>query len=465
MSYVFRDVDFAHTEARNFLVENKTTLPTTAKEGQLVYIPDTKSLGLYTHDGWKLVGDIPGAAITPGSFRLYDDTDTYYTNISNGTLTANRTLTLPNGSCTLVAGTMVPTTTSITAGNGLTGGGTLAETRTITLGTPSTITASTTNSVTDTSHTHGISGFLPLTGGSLTGNVSMSSTTNLTVGAFTRLTSWANQLDGKAYVWHIHLDATGNAILGYTNDTGARSTVTLNHSHPYAPISYFDNTGTYQGLVGTSGYIRTPTNGIIPNVSGGSGNVGTSGWPFNSIYGNTIYEAGTALSSKYASRAISITAGNGLSGGGTLEATRTLTLGTPGTLTASTTNAVTSTSHTHSITGYLPLTGGTLTGNLNTVHHIIRQLVQSASTNLNTFVGAGYAGITTFFWNAANQPVTSGVLEVFYYNGAAFAPRGQGAAQVSLQRVTSWDGGGVWQRAYHDDDGTPYWSAWTKIGP
>jgi hypothetical protein len=44
-----------------------------------------------------------------------------------------------------------------------------------------------------------------------------------------------------------------------------------------------------------------------------------------------------------------ITAGNGLTGGGDLTANRTLTLGTPGTLTPSTSNAVTTSSHTHSI--------------------------------------------------------------------------------------------------------------------
>lgn len=48
---------------------------------------------------------------------------------------------------------------SISAGNGLTGGGNLTTNRTITLGTPSTITNSTTNSVSSTSHTHQISFF------------------------------------------------------------------------------------------------------------------------------------------------------------------------------------------------------------------------------------------------------------------------------------------------------------------
>jgi len=49
-----------------------------------------------------------------------------------------------------------------------------------------------------------------------------------------------------------------------------------------------------------------------------------------------------------------ITAGNGLTGGGNLTADRTITLGTPGTLTSTTTNAVTTSSHTHAISGFAP---------------------------------------------------------------------------------------------------------------
>ena len=47
---------------------------------------------------------------------------------------------------------------------------------------------------------------------------------------------------------------------------------------------------------------------------------------------------------------VDITAGDGITGGGDISATRTLTLGTPGTLTDATTNAVTATSHTHAVT-------------------------------------------------------------------------------------------------------------------
>jgi hypothetical protein len=54
----------------------------------------------------------------------------------------------------------------------------------------------------------------------------------------------------------------------------------------------------------------------------------------------------------------SVVAGNGLSGGGELNVNRTVTLGTPSTVTASTTNSTTSTSHTHNLdVNSLPLLG------------------------------------------------------------------------------------------------------------
>jgi phage-related tail fiber protein len=54
----------------------------------------------------------------------------------------------------------------------------------------------------------------------------------------------------------------------------------------------------------------------------------------------------------------SVVAGNGLSGGGELNANRTVTLGTPSTVTALTANITTSTSHTHNLdVNSLPLLG------------------------------------------------------------------------------------------------------------
>ena len=56
---------------------------------------------------------------------------------------------------------------------------------------------------------------------------------------------------------------------------------------------------------------------------------------------------GNAASATNCSR--SVIAGNGLSGGGTLTADRTVTLGTPGNITATSTNSVSTTSHTHNL--------------------------------------------------------------------------------------------------------------------
>jgi len=58
---------------------------------------------------------------------------------------------------------VVPVERTITAGNGLTGGGSLTTNRTLSLGTPSTISPNTTNNVTSTSHTHAVSGLVPST--------------------------------------------------------------------------------------------------------------------------------------------------------------------------------------------------------------------------------------------------------------------------------------------------------------
>lgn len=109
---------------------------------------------------------------------------------------------------------------------------------------------------------------------------------------------------------------------------------------------------------------------------------------------------------------ISITAGNGLSGGGTLAANRTITLGTPGTLNASTSNEVTSTSHTHNVTGFLPLTGGTLThASFGSALTISRNHASNASAityrnNSGVLGRAGFAtnGFILYFGENTSSP-------------------------------------------------------------
>lgn len=58
----------------------------------------------------------------------------------------------------------------------------------------------------------------------------------------------------------------------------------------------FTTDGAYLGFSKASGsYLRTPSSGLIPNVSGGSGNIGTSGWPFNYGYFKNLYINGVLL--------------------------------------------------------------------------------------------------------------------------------------------------------------------------
>ena len=142
-------------------------------------------------------------------------------------------------------------------------------------------------------------------------------------------------------------------------------------------------------------------------VSFSSDGVATAGFNGSGLFSTTAATADSTT--KVATAAFvqnnfterSITAGDGLTGGGTLATSRTLTLGTPTTLTTGTANAVTAASHTHEVTfpvtrvagrvgdvtlgisdiaalqttldgkaasshthSYLPLAGGTVSGNV-----------------------------------------------------------------------------------------------------
>ncbi|MDK1377087.1 MULTISPECIES: hypothetical protein [unclassified Sinorhizobium] len=81
--------------------------------------------------------------------------------VTNGNfIVGNGTTWVAESGATARASMGVPATTlTLTAGNGLTGGGDLSAARTFTLGTPSDITNSSTNSVTTTSHAHAL-GFI-----------------------------------------------------------------------------------------------------------------------------------------------------------------------------------------------------------------------------------------------------------------------------------------------------------------
>jgi hypothetical protein len=197
---------------------------------------------------------------------------------------------------------------TLIAGDGLTGGGNLTADRTFTLGTPSSITATSINSVPGNSHTHAADATLARSARTITAGNGMTGGGDLT--ADRTLT----------------MGTPGTLSASSTN-----ATTTTSHTH--------------------------------------------------------------SLDSTIARSAVTITAGNGMTGGGDLSANRTLTMGTPGTLDGTTTNAVTSTSHTHALSNQLSrldaVSGSGLVVRNGMTSFLTRQL--SGGSGINVSNGDGVA--------------------------------------------------------------------------
>lgn len=122
--------------------------------------------------------------------------------------------------------------------------------------------------------------------------------------------------------------------------------------------------------------------------------------------------------SGYVPTARTITAGNGLTGGGNLTANRTITLGTPSAITLSSTNSVTTSSHTHAFTP-----GGT------TAQYIRGD---GSLATMPTFTDA----ITTISRNGVNIPIVSQNVDipVFSTSGAGLVPARVGSVATKYLR-------------------------------
>lgn len=132
--------------------------------------------------------------------------------------------------------------------------------------------------------------------------------------------------------------------------TTVTSTLSMTDGGPTAPSLFFaldTNTGIYRKANDTIGFTTGGTERMALSPTGltlqtalavAQGGTGATTAP------NALANLGATTNTR------NIIAGNGLTGGGDLTADRTLTLGTPSTLTTATTNAVTATSHTHAIT-------------------------------------------------------------------------------------------------------------------
>ena len=159
--------------------------------------------------------------------------------------------------------------------------------------------------------------YLPTAGGTMTGNITFTDDEEGIV--------WSRNTDGAGIKFYNTGDSDANSRLEYyTSDNG-------NEFHRFVHIT----SGTTYELA-------------TIKYNSGDGDLNVTG---------TI-NAETALrlnGTNVVTETRSVSAGNGLTGGGNLSANRTITLGTPSTLTGETTNGVTASSHTHEIAN--PTTG------------------------------------------------------------------------------------------------------------
>lgn len=366
--------------------------PVTPDAGSTVYLTDAKKIGETTGTGVPVY-------YSEGTWRRYSDDAAVGTDpiakepvFSKGSLVAGAGVSLSgtltdrlvgSGNITITAtssGTVtsvnLANSTGLTASGGpVTGAGSLTYTLSANLqawhalatnSKQDTLTSSTSNTVSGTQ----------VQRAALTGDVTAAANSNATTIAngVVTLAKMANMDTGSVFyrktagtgVPEVQTLATLKTDLGLTGTNSGDQTITL--------------TGAVTGS-GTGGFATTLSTGVVTNanlssvatatikgrVSASTGvvedltaadvrgmlNVASGAtvgadWSTNltGIPANITAWAALAPSAK-ADSANTITAGNGLTGGGDLTASRTLTLGTPGSTTLASTNAVTSTSHTH----------------------------------------------------------------------------------------------------------------------
>lgn len=157
------------------------------------------------------------------------------------------------------------------------------------------------------------------------------------------------------------------ALAGYLPLTGGTLTGPLNIENA-GTMDWTNDGGNVILNVGKggAGYIRNGASGSLLNIGGGTSSTdgpnvhldhnsstgalrysGTNRltWDANGVYLGTV--GTTTTGAVRADRTIS--AGNGLTGGGNLTANRSIALGTPSSVTGTSTNSVTASSHTHTL--------------------------------------------------------------------------------------------------------------------
>lgn len=312
-----------------------------------------------------LAGVITGSASFDGSSNF-----SLSTSIADGALTIAKT----SGLQAALDG-KVNTTYTLTAGNGLSGGGTLAANRTITLGTPSTLSGSTTNAVTSTSHTHELS---------------------------TNLKGWdgidAHDIRALTNVGKVGSTSTSSARINTAEDWSA------------LPTGY---SSFMSSSIGTSRGAPVDNYGYFTKIASRDTGGGWTGLWVDHSGGRTVRVGQTSTSDvmptwiTLMSASWSLTAGNGLTGGGDGSANRTITLGTPSVVTSDTTNSVTTTSHTHEFRAEHLWPADDRTAPIRTTPDTYRMRALSVGFNTASNVGGNLSSVGGYYSTLTLAPWAS----------------------------------------------------------
>ena len=236
------------------------------------------------------------------------------------------------------ANTRAPSSRTVSAGNGLSGGGNLTTNRTITLGTPETITDTSTNSVSSTGHSH----LIDEASTSKRGIVQLANTVSstLTNQAATAAAVKSANDNANTRAPSSRTISAGNGLSGGGNLTTNR-TITLGTPETITDAS--TNSVSTSGHSHAVDHASTSARGIV-QLSTSTSSTSTS----VAATSSAVKAANDNANGRVPSGR-SISAGNGLTGGGNLSANRSISLGTPGQITDASTNSVSASGHTHAI--------------------------------------------------------------------------------------------------------------------
>lgn len=319
----------------------------------------------------------------------------------------------------------------VTAGNGLTGGGTLANSFQIALGLPSTISRSTTNSVTSTSHTHAIETATTTRAGIVQLNDNLTSTSNtqaLTANQGKVLKDELNSLRNASTMLinasnsskvnkNINITA-GNGLTGggdlSTNRTvslGTPTTISSNSTNSVTTDSHthaIDKASTTRaGIVQLVDDLDSDSEDKALTARQGSELKQQIETLRNSDFHN-LQSSIDYFEVNKANNTLQVLAGEGLTGGGTLSENLVIALGTPSTITQSSTNTTTANSHSHAIDTATTTQAGIVTLSHETngtnktkaVSEFALGEVRRLVNNLNSTTNSQTPNLTTLAWSS-----------------------------------------------------------------